>query len=103
VDGIDGISPDTAPMEYGCNGAGDFRISALSVRNQNGDSTTDIRYVSHRIDPGKEKISGLLSSYVNADSEAGSLEIDAVEAVTGICVTLYYTVFHKLGVMTRRV
>jgi alpha-galactosidase len=31
VDGIDGISPDTAPMEYGCNGAGDFRVSALSV------------------------------------------------------------------------
>ncbi len=27
-----GFSPDTAPMEYGCNGAGDFRISALAVR-----------------------------------------------------------------------
>ena len=103
VDGIDGISPDASPMELGCNGAGDFRISALSVRNQNGDSTTDIRYVSHRIYPGKEKIPGLPSTYVNADSEADSLEIDAVDAVTGICVTLYYTVFHELGVMTRRV
>lgn len=33
-----GFTPDTAPIEYGTNGAADFRISALSVRNQNGPS-----------------------------------------------------------------
>ena len=90
-------------MEYGCNGAGDFRISAFSVRNANGDSTTDIRYRDHRIYAGKNKIPGLPASYVNDESEADTLEIDAVDPVTGICVTLYYSVFHDLGVMTRHV
>ena len=95
--------PDAAPMEYGCNGSGDFRISALSVRNANGDSTTDIRYMGHRIYAGKEKIPGLPASYVNSVTEADTLEIDLIDSATGILVTLYYSVFHDLGVMTRHV
>jgi alpha-galactosidase len=67
------FTPDGAPMEYGCNGAGDFRISALSVRNGNGNSTTDIRYKDHRIFAGKSKIPGLPATYVNDDSEADTL------------------------------
>ena len=95
--------PDAAPMEYGCNGAGDFRISALSVRNANGDSTTDIRYKAHRIYAGKNKIPGLPSTYVNSDSEADTLEIDMEDPVTRVQATLYYSVFHDLGGMTRHV
>ena len=95
------FTPDAAPMEYGCNGSGDFRISALSVRNANGDSTTDIRYKAHRIYAGKRPIPGLPASYVNDDSEADTLEIDMEDAVTGVLVTLCYSVFHDLGVMTR--
>lgn len=97
------FTPDTAPMEYGCNGAGDFRISALSVRNGNGDSVTDIRYVGHKIYEGKPEIPGQPSSYTNTASEADTLEIYAKDAVTGVYVTLYYTVFSDIGVMTRRV
>lgn len=102
-DGIDGISTDTAPMEYGTNGAGDFRISALSVRNYHGDSTTDIRYVSHRIYPGKKPIPGLPATYANFDDEAETLEIACADPVTGVQVTLIYSVFHNAGIMTRRV
>lgn len=93
--------PDAAPMEYGCNGSGDFRISALSVRNANGDSTTDIRYRTHRIYAGKPAIPGLPATYVNNNSEAETLEIDMQDPVSGIEVTLCYSVFHDLGVMTR--
>ena len=97
------FTPDTAPIEYGCNGAADFRISALSVRNANGDSTTDIRYVGHKIYAGKPTIPGQPSTYVNDESEAETLELYAKDAVTGVLVTLYYTVFKNYGVMTRRV
>ena len=38
------FAPDSAPIEYGCDGAGDFRISAIKVQNHNGDSVTDLRY-----------------------------------------------------------
>lgn len=103
VIGENGFTPDTAPMEYGCNGAADFRISALAVRNANGDSVTDIRYTGHKIYAGKPQIPGQPSTYVNDDSEADTLEIYTEDAVTGVKVTLYYTVFSGCGVMTRRV
>ncbi len=103
VIGERGFTPDTAPMEYGTNGAADFRISALSIRNQNGDSTTDIRYKGHKIYRGKPGIDGQPATYVNSDSEADTLELYAEDRVTGAEVTLYYTVFNNCSVMTRRV
>ncbi len=96
------FSPDSAPMEYGCFGAGDFRISALAVKNSFGDSATDIRYIGHKIYDGKPEIPGLPSSYGSID-ETQTLEIYAVDKVTNIKVTLFYTVFSDCGVMTRRV
>lgn len=101
--GENGFTPDTAPMEYGCNGEADFRISALSIRNANGDSVTDIRYVSHRIFNGKKPIPGLPSTYANNDEETQTLEIDALDKVTGALVTLVYTVFENCPVMTKSV
>ncbi len=98
-----GFTPDTAPMEYGCNGAADFRISALAVRNANGDNVTDIRYEGHRIYDGKPAIPDQPSTYVEQNSDAQTLELYAIDRVTGVHVTLYYTVFKHHGVMTRRV
>ena len=103
VIGEHGFSPDTAPIEYGCNGAGDFRISALAIRNANGDTVTDIRYADHRIYKGKKEIPSMPSTYVNCDCEAETLEIDAVDKVTGALVTLVYTVFENCPVMTKSV
>ena len=100
---IDSFSPDTAPMEYGCNGSGDMRISALSVRNCYGNTTTDIRYVSHRIYPGKPDLSPLPHIYLNSDDEADTLEILTEDSVTGAQAFLYYTVFSRLDVITRSV
>lgn len=101
--GEHGFSPDTAPIEYGCNGAGDFRISALTVRNSDGDTVTDIRYTDHRIYKGKKEIPGLPSTYVNSTDEAETLEIDAIDKVTGALVTLVYTVYENCPVMTKSV
>ena len=103
VIGENGFTPDTAPIEYGCNGSGDFRISALSIRNAAGDTVTDIRYKGYKIYKGKPAINGLPSTYVNNEDEADTLELYAEDAVTGALVTLYYTVFSNCGVMTRRV
>lgn len=97
------FSTDVAPMEYGCNGSGDFRISALAVRNIHGNTVTDIRYVSHKIYKGKPDISPLPHTYANDINEAETLEILTVDKVTGINVTLYYSVFADLDVITRSV
>ena len=97
------FSPDSAPMEYGCNGSGDFRISALSVRNENGDNVTDIRYKTHRIFKGKPAIPDMPSTYALDEDDCTTLEIDAVDSVTGLEVTLVYTVFETQSVMTKSV
>ncbi|MBE6783252.1 MAG: alpha-galactosidase [Ruminococcaceae bacterium] len=101
VIGENGFTPDCAPMEYGTNGAADFRVSALSIRNANGDTTTDIRYKGHKIYKGKPSLSPLPYVYANNDDEADTLDIYAEDKVTGAEVTLRYTVFEKMGAMTR--
>ena len=43
------FSKDLHRMEYSCNGCGDFRGSALTVKRSTGGMDTDIQYVSHSI------------------------------------------------------
>ncbi len=97
------FSPDMSPMEYSTEGAGDFRVSALAIRNACGNNVTDVRYVSHKIYAGKPAIPGLPALYVNDESEAQTLEVLTRDEVTGAEVTLVYTVFEKLSAMTRSV
>lgn len=95
------FSPDCAPMEYGCNGCGDFRTSALSIRNADGNTVTDMRYEGYRIYAGKPSIDPLPAVYLNSESEADTLEIDMADKVTGMRVTLIYTAFNSLDVIIR--
>ncbi len=97
------FSPDIAAMEYPGEGTGDFRVSAFSVRNADGNNSTDIRYVSHKIYSGKPAIEGLPALYVENEEDAQTLELLTEDAVTGVQAVLYYTVFEKLGAMTRSV
>jgi len=104
ADGVEDplFSLDINPMEYPGGGAGDFRISALSVRGAAGDTVTDLRYVSHKITKGKPALPGLPATFAKED-EAETLEIETVDAVTGVRAFLLYTVFEDYGAMTRSV
>ncbi len=95
------FSADTWPMEYGCNGCGDFRISALQIKDKTGCNSTDIRYVSHEIFNGKPALPGMPALYVENEADAQTLAIKTLDKVSGALVTLYYTVFESLGAMTR--
>lgn len=97
------FSTDVAPMEYSCNGSGDFRISALAIKNADGNTVTDIRYVSHKIYKGKPSLAPLPSVYVNNDDEADTLEIVTEDKVTGAVVTLIYTAFNNIDAITKSV
>ena len=100
---IPNFSPDVTPLEYSTFGAGDFRLSAFAVKNSEGNKVTDLRYVSHNIYSGKKALPGLPSLYVNDDSEADTLEILTEDSVTGVKVTLIYTVFNNQDAITRSV
>lgn len=96
------FSLDINPLEYPANGSGDFRLSALSVRGRGGDTVTDLRYVSHRIFKGKPGLPGLPATFA-AEEQAQTLEIEAVDSVTGVKVFLLYTAFEDYDVITRSV
>ncbi len=90
-------------QEYPTNGLGDDRTAALQIRGANGNACTDIRYASHTITPGKPALAGLPATYTNADDEADTLELTCTDALTGATVTLLYTAFNHLDVITRSV
>ena len=97
------FSPSVVPVEYPGFGAGDFRISAVSVKNADGNSVTDFRYKSHKIYSGKPGIEGMPALYSLEEGDTTTLEILTEDKVTGVQAVLYYTVFEKLSAMTRSV
>ncbi len=94
------LSPDTLPQEYSTFGVGDFRESCLDLQNFHGGIAADFRYVSHRIYKGKQKLQGLPATF-GEDSEVESLEIDMEDRVSGVVVSLQYSVFPDDNVITR--
>ena len=85
---------------YKRQGAGDYRIAALSARNSNGDSVTDVRYVSHKIYDGKPSLPGLPATF-DREGKAQTLEVETLDAVTGLKATLLYTVFEDYPVLAK--
>ncbi len=88
-------SLDVLPLEYSSNGLGDFRTSALDVRNEFG-VTLDLKYKEYRLYKGK-RTEGLPASFGNQE-EVESLEIDLYDQLTDITVTLQYSVLKKLPI-----
>ena len=90
-------------LECPTGGGGDFRMPALTIEQVDGSSVLRLEYVSHRIFPGKAAIPGLPSTYVEADDEATSVEIELADGPSGAAVTLSYTIFRDHPIVSRRV
>ena len=97
------LSLDTLAQEYPAYGHTDFRSPAYEVRLENGTSVSELKYLSHRLYHGKKSLIGLPATYVEQDEAADSLEIDLLDAVLSLQVTLVYTVFNELNVIARSV
>ncbi len=97
------FSQDASPMEYPTNGRGDFRVSALSVRCADGNSVTDLRYVSHRVFPGKPDLPGLPHLYADGDGLCDTLEVTMRDPCTGVEAVLVYTVFRDCDAIAKHV
>lgn len=91
---------DTFPMEYPGNLVGDFRESAIEIREERGVSAVHLVYKDHRIFQGKPKLPGLPATYA-ASEECMTLEVDAVDPYQGLLVTLRYSIFEGLDVVAR--
>ncbi|WP_156020855.1 alpha-galactosidase [Streptococcus ruminantium] len=93
------FSLDTLPLEYSSNGLGDFRTSAIELRNEKGTSL-DLRYKDHRIFVGKKDLVGLPASF-GGEEEVETLEIDLYDELIDVTVTLTYSLFSRANYLTR--
>lgn len=93
---------DTLPQEYSTFGSADFRSSCLMAEFADGSQTTELRYVSHKIYPGKYTLKGLPSMWCREDdSTVSTLEITMKDPYSSLEVTLYYGVFEAFDIITR--
>ncbi len=97
-----GTFMDMTAFEYPCHGRGDYREPCLMVMDDEGMTTTDLRYQSHKVYKGKPALEGLPATFAKED-EAETLEITCIDKHTGLEAVLLYTVFNDLDVITRSV
>ncbi len=93
---------DAFPWEYSTNGLGDFRESSISVLDKNGHTTVDVIYKSYEILKGKPRIPNMPSTFGN-DEECETLYLHCTDDTLKLDITLVYTVFNNLNVITRNV
>lgn len=90
-------------QEYPAYGTLDYRYPAYQVQLDNGTTITELKYHSHQISKGKEKLEGLPATYVENEEEADTLKIDLIDELAGLLVSLSYTVFKDCPAITRSV
>ena len=93
-------SMDALPQEYPHLGTGDYRNTALVIRNADGSEYCDLRYDRHKIQKGKYGLKGLPAVYAG-ENEAETLEIVLKDCVSGIQVQLLYGVLEETDIITR--
>ncbi|MFD0698846.1 alpha-galactosidase [Paenibacillus sp. GCM10027628] len=97
------ISLDTLPQEYPQYGTSDFRNPAYQVQLADGSRITELTYKSHRILGGKPSLQGLPAVYTESAEEAQTLELELIDAYSGMSVILSYTVFALFNAVARSV
>lgn len=97
------LSLDYIPQEYPAYGKTDFRNPAYQVQLENGSTTTNLKYLSHSIKHGKDKLAGLPATYIENKDEAQTLYIEMLDEVINMKVILSYTAFKDFPVITRSV
>ena len=94
------VSCDTLPQEYPCEGSGDFRATAFGLRDQGGVSGCDLRYVGHRVLPGKYTLPRLPAVFAE-EGEAETVEITLQDLRLPVQVRLLYGVLPGMDCITR--
>ena len=95
------FSLDAQPLEFTTQQQGDFRINSIEVRNSDGSSSFNGRYLSHRIYKGAFTLNGLPAAFAAESDTADTLEIVLEDAVSKVQVILLYSVFEEADIIMR--
>lgn len=91
-------SVDILPQEISTFGNGDFRDSAINLRQADGSLGLELRYDSYKIEKGKYSLKGLPSFY---GEDAETLIVTLKDKIYDVYVHLYYGVFEEYDLITR--
>lgn len=91
-------STDLLPQEYSCFGTGDFRITGLHIRNQDGSKGCELHFQKVVVEEGKYSLDGLPAVYAK---QAKTLKIMMSDPYSQIEVELLYGVLEELDLITR--
>ena len=94
------FSLDVLPQEYSSVGIGDYRISSISLNEENGCNVFQPKYIGYKIKDGVKKIEGMPYIYDNGDNPK-TLEIYLKDKITNIEITLNYTIFYEMDIIAR--
>lgn len=89
---------DNMCLEWSDNGRGDYRQSPTELKMPDGSFVSDFVYASHSIADGSLPMNTLASSYGGDQTLIVSLR----DASNNADLSLYFTVFEKTNVITRR-
>lgn len=96
------FSLDTVMLEYPA-GNDDFRVPAITLRHPDGSRVSDFRYDSYQITKGKPDLAGLPHTYVTDDNDCETLCLTLKDALSGLRLHLFYTIFAQQDVISRHV
>lgn len=99
---VPGFSLDLARAEYPSFGQGDYRTPAIILKQENGSTLSDFKYVDYQIIDGKPTMEGLPQTYVDTDDEAKTLQVILKDPVINAQLILSYTIFRDFPVITRQ-
>ena len=91
--------PDQMCLEWSDNGRGDFRRLPMELKMPDGSYVTDFTYQGAEILSGCAPMESLPTAY---GQDAETLKITLKDTSSEIYITLFYTVFEKCDVITRR-
>lgn len=98
-----GYSTDSLPLEYPCYGSADLKTPAFHAEYEDGSAVTCLEYLDYKIFEGKKRLVGLPATYEDEKGNVESLELYLLDRLTGLKVTLSYSVFEKYDAIAKSV
>lgn len=93
---------DCFPQEYPTGGVGDFRESAIVVRDNGGHRALSLTLLDYRIYKGKEPLAGLPATW-GSETDTETLELVLADKALGVKAVLSYSVFAGIDAVARSV
>ena len=93
---------DCFPQEFPSCGVGDFRESAVTLKNAGGNIACEFLFEGYEIQNGKEKLEGLPATWGN-EKDTQTLKLFLRDKVLNIKAVLSYSIFEGIDAIARSV